>query len=628
MNRTNKPVISIILLSLLRKAETQRCIESIFMHTHIPYEIIVVDMGVSPEIVEWLQQLSAENPDIIPIFNDHNVGTTKGRNQGIATAKGGYVVFLDNDTELADGWIAPLIETAAASPQIAACGSKVISASGKVMNCPQFAKATFEDGRVKTIGVEFTHDFYIDHPEVNKTEEVAWFPTTSLLIKKSVLDEIGGFDENIFLCEEDKDLCLRMRDAGFKIVYVPQSVVYHHHSNASAEYSHIRNSMPILMKDLKYFEKKWDCKVFIRHSRTYLHTSGYDDPEIDKIKKFSFFNTILEEDLKITELILTVTNRCNHRCGMCYYHEHLNQQNNELTLDEYQKVSGSLQKLNILWISGGEPSLRKDLAGICRIFVENNQVKNIFLPSNGSQPDELVEITRQILIENPGIRLTVMFSLEGTQELHDLIHGKPGAFQSVEESIKKLNFLRVKLFSKNTFFSILLNSVVTTQNIADIIPLMKYAKTRLMTDSHGISPMRGEGRDKSHQPPSGKSFAALYERAKPYFDFYAQRSKMPPEKIRKHHDWLNRRYNLWSDVLNGSQFPFECQAGSLIGVLEPDGGVRICESKPVAVNVRDFNYNFQKAWFSAKTNKTRETKTGCSCTHACFINISENSQKQ
>jgi GT2 family glycosyltransferase len=624
MDKTNNPVISIVLLSLLRKAETQRCIQSIFAHTPCPFEIIVVDMGVSPEIVEWLQQLNSEKPNIIPIFNEHNIGTTKGRNQAIAAAKGEYVVFLDNDTEVTDGWIVPLIETAAASPQIAACGSKVISANGKVMNCPQFAKATFENGRVKTIGVEFTQNYDSGHPEVNKTEEVAWFPTTSLLIKKSVLDEIGGFDENIFLCEEDKDLCLRMGEAGFKTVYVPQSVVYHHHGKASADYSRIRNSMPILIKDVKYFEKKWDCKVFIRHSRTYLHKSGYDDPDIDKIKKFSFFNTILEEDLKLNELILTVTNRCNHHCGMCYYHELLNDDRAELTLDEYRKISASIQKLNILWISGGEPFLRKDLADICRIFVESNKVENIFIPTNGSNPERIAKATEQIVLENPEVKITIMFSLEGTEKEHDDIHQTPGAFRSVETSIRKLNFLRVKLFRRQGLhFTILLNSVVTSQNINLMIPLMEYAKNHLMIDSHSLSPMRGAGHDPAHRPPAGNLFSELYQNARPYFDFYAKRSRLSVEKISHFHEWMNRRYNLWCNLLDGGSLPFDCRAGTLIGVLEPDGGVRICESKPVAGNVRNYNYNFPKAWFSAKADKTRETKKGCSCTHACFLNISE-----
>lgn len=622
--KTSKPVISIVLLSLLRQAETKLCIDSILIHTHIPFEIIIVDMGMSDEIVEWLHHLSNNTDNIRVIFNDRNVGTTKGRNQGIEISQGDYLVFLDNDTEVCPGWIEPLIQKAESSQKIAACGSKVISASGKVMNCAEFATAKYVDGKLIEIGVEFTADFQRDDPNVNNCVEVPWFPTTCLLVKKSVLNKIGPFDENIFLCEEDKDLCLQMTKAEMKIFYVPESIVYHHHKATTDDYAKIRNKLPVLIKDTRYFEKKWSCKVFIKHSRTYLHKSGINDQEIDRIKKFSFLNTIIEEELKLNELILTVTSSCNHRCGMCYYHENLNKQSSELTLEEYQKISASLGELNVLWISGGEPFLRRDLAEICRIFVKNNHVKNIFIPTNGSQTDKMLKVIDQILKQNPEVKLSIMFSLEGTKSLHDEVHGKTDAFEMVEKSIKKLNFLRINYFKQKRSFSILLNSVVSTHNINKMIPLMEYAKTHLMIDSHSLSPMRGQGRNDSYQPPSGEDFLILYEKAKPFFDFYAQKSKLSQEKKQQFHNWMQRRYKLWGSILEGGKLPFDCQAGNLIGVLEPDGGLRICESMPVAANVRNFNYIFPKAWFSLKANQTRDRVKNCSCTHACFLNVSEN----
>ncbi|NQV01640.1 MAG: glycosyltransferase [Bacteroidia bacterium] len=623
MNKTNdKPVISIILLSLMRQPDTMRCIESIVAHTSIPYEVIVVDMASSTETCDWLEHLAEKKENFNIIFNTENVGTTRGRNQGISLARGKYIVFLDNDAEVTAGWIEQLLDGAESSPEIAACGSKVISASGRVMNCAEFVKTVMTENRLKEIGLEFTNNFHNEDPKVNHRKEVPWYPTTCLLVKRSVLDIVGGFDENIFLCEEDKDLCLRMVATGNKILYVPGSVVYHHHNPASDEYSKIRNKLPLLVRDIKYFEQKWHCRVFIRHSRTSLHKIGMNDHEIDRIKKFSFFHNIIEEKLRLNELILTVTNRCNHQCGMCYYHEHLNVDKNELSIGEYQKIAASLEKLNILWISGGEPFLRSDLHEICKVFVDTNKVDHIFIPTNGSNPDKIVEITNKIIVENPEVRLTLMFSMEGRQELHDTIHGKSGAFASVEQSIKKLIFLRAKQFKHRHSFGILLNSVVTSQNIHDIIPLMEYARNHLMIDSHSFTPMRGQGRDESHQPPSGKELLALYEQANPFFDFYTKRSKQPAKKTVRIHEWMNRRYNLWVHILDGGQLPFDCQAGNFIGVLEPDGGVRICELKPVAANVRDYGYNFPKAWFSAMADKTRETKHSCSCTHACFLNAS------
>lgn len=620
----DEPRVTIILLSLLRKQATMRCIESIFAHTTAPFEIIIVDMGQSAEIVAWLEELGADRPNVRVVFNAENVGTTKGRNQAIGLAQGKYIVFLDNDTEATAGWLEPLLAPVESDQTIAACGAKVISPAGTVMNCAEFVKAEIRADRVVEIGVEFATDFQSEDPVVNQAREVPWYPATCLLVRKSDLDLVGPFDENIFLCEEDKDLCLRLRAAGKTIHYVPASTVYHHHDATPGEYTRIRNNMPVLMQDINYFQEKWHCKVFIRHTRTYLHRHGMDDPQIDRIQHFSFFNTILEEELRLSELIVTVTNRCNHTCGFCYYHDHLNKAADELTIDEYRQVAATLGKLNILWISGGEPFLRKNLPEICRVFVEANQVDHVFIPTNGSRPDRIVEFTGQILAQNPGIRFTLMFSLEGTAELHDKIHGRPGAFAAVEESIRRVNFLRVRLLKQQRTFGILLNSVVTTQNIEQMPALLEYARNNLRVDSHSLSPMRSQGWDSAQQPPSGNDLLTLYERAKPYFAFYAQQSKLPATAANGYLDWLNRRYTLWSDVLEGGGLPFDCQAGNLIGVLEPDGGVRLCEAKPVVANVRDYGYSFPRAWFSAQADKNRLTVKGCTCTHACFLSVSEN----
>lgn len=623
------PIVSIVVLSLLRQEHTRRCIESVFVHTVIPFEMIVVDMGQSNAILDWLKRLDQTYQNLKVIYNDDNIGTTKGRNQGIVASTGKYLVFLDNDTEAVHGWLKPLIAEAEASNEVAACGSKIISPEDKVMFCSRFVKAEFDvDEKLLEIGLEFKEHFDAKSPQVNKQEEVLWYPSTCLLVKQSVFDTIGGFDENIFMCEEDKDICLRIRERNMKILYVPKSEVYHHHESDSKEYKRIRYNMPALINDVRYFKNKWKCGVFIRHSRTYLHQSGMTDSEIDRIKKFSFLNTILEEELKVKEIILTVTNRCNHLCEMCYYHEHLNKKISELTLDEYRKIAASLNNLDVLWISGGEPFVRDDLAEICNIFVDNTRVKNIFIPTNGSRPDRISITTKKILEQNRDVKLTVMFSLEGLHDEHDAIHGKKGAFKAVEESVKKLNLLRVRLLRQKRYFNILLNSVVTTENINCMIPLMRYVQKNLWVDSHFLSPMRGRGRGTAHLPPKGKDLAAVCERALQFIDFYSKKANLTPDKLNNLKHWMTRRYSVWCDILDGKQLPFKCQAGNLIGVIEPDGGIRICELKQVVANIRDFGYSFPKVWFSEKADQSRSTKSQCSCTHACFLNVGETAHEK
>ena len=418
-----KPEVSIVLLSLLRRKDTQRCIESLFTYTKVPFEIIIVDMGASAEIALWLNGLQESHEEIVVINNLSNVGTSKGRNQGFKAARGQYIVFLDNDAEVTPDWLTPLIACASSNTDIGACGSKIISPKGDVIFAPPTIKNSYVNKKLVETGLEFTHTLHHDDDEVRQQQEVTWYPSTCLLIKRHVFSMTGGFDEKLFMCEEDKDLSFLIKQIGFKIIYVPTSTVYHHHQLDQGAYGQIRSNLKVILSDIKYFQEKWNCKVFIRHTRSFLRSAGFSDEQIDKIKRFSFVNTIIEDqsrlpELNISELIVTITNRCNHSCSMCYYHEHLNGKQQELTLAEYRKISDSLSKLNIVWISGGEPFLRKDLPEICEIFVHRNGVSSIFIPTNGSQPDAIVAGVERILALNPDLKLTVMFSLEGYQERH------------------------------------------------------------------------------------------------------------------------------------------------------------------------------------------------------------------
>ncbi|QKQ26927.1 hypothetical protein [Candidatus Reidiella endopervernicosa] len=216
-----------------------------------------------------------------------------------------------------------------------------------------------------------------------------------------------------------------------------------------------------------------------------------------------------------------------------------------------------------------------------------------------------------------------MFSLEGLPPLHDTIHDKQGAFSSVEESIKQLNFLRARLLRKKQRFGLLLNTVVSNQNIDDVIPLMTYVQKRILVDSHLLSPMRGDPKEPSLLAPSGEAFTRLTEQAKPFFDTYTRRGTSDEMTRTRIEERLQQRYALWSDLLSGGQLPFPCQAGNRIGVLEPDGDVRLCESFPVIGNVRERDFDFSTVWFSPAGDESRDQVDGCSCTHGCFIGASE-----
>lgn len=317
------------------------------------------------------------------------------------------------------------------------------------------------------------------------------------------------------------------------------------------------------------------------------------------------------------QLILTVTDRCNHFCDMCYYHASLNRRTNLLSLAEYARLAAELPDLELLLISGGEPFLREDLVEIVEIFHRSSGVRSLFIPTNGSLPETILSTVRRMLDRLPDLQLTLMFSLEGLAATHDAIHHRAGAFDSVVETIRRLAPLRIhRHVHRRPPLAVLLNSVVTTRNLDQILPLMQFARDGLPISSHSFTPMRGRGPAAGLGAPSAAEFEALTRAARPFFEHYLARQ---PAALRATLD----RYALWLRLIRGEGLPQQCQAGNYIGVIEPDGGVRHCELTPVVGSLRDVDFDFGRLWFGENAARMRTQLRGCSCTHACFINASQ-----
>jgi MoaA/NifB/PqqE/SkfB family radical SAM enzyme len=289
-----------------------------------------------------------------------------------------------------------------------------------------------------------------------------------------------------------------------------------------------------------------------------------------------------------------------------------------LSLDEIRKISNSLGKLNSLFISGGEPVLREDLADICEIFYLQNKIQFIHLPTNGFYTDKVYSDTKKILEKCPGLSLTLGLPLDGLKKTHDLIKGAEGSFEKVEETVKLLSTLK-KDHSNLTIYII---TVVNKLNLNEIVDLSEYIKNNLPVDDHGPSPMRGKPYDKNLSPPSHEEWSKLSEKLLQYQAYWAR--KRLTNKV-KHFISMNKfkyLYALYTSVLKGEKLPFTCQAGGIIGVLDSSGDVRLCEMTEYIGNVRTVNYDYKKVWVSEKADKARKEITYCSCTHACFLGAS------
>src|SRR5271169_6402319 len=116
--------------------------------------------------------------------------------------------------------------------------------------------------------------------------------------------------------------------------------------------------------------------------------------------------TLFARPRKLKTVIFFVTSVCNARCRTCFYWEELNQRG-DLTFAEIEKLARTMPPFTDLWLSGGEPLLRRELPEIVRLFAETNGVRWINLPTNGLLPARTAEWTARILGENPGLELDV-----------------------------------------------------------------------------------------------------------------------------------------------------------------------------------------------------------------------------
>ncbi|HEX6504799.1 MAG TPA: glycosyltransferase [Terriglobales bacterium] len=203
----------------------RRCLESIFTYTgYERYRICVFEQGSSDGSKQYLQSLGSR---VDPIYADENLGFVSANNAIIRRYAKWDVVFLNNDTEVTDGWLERLVETAYRTNNIGLVGAKLIYEDGRLQEA---GSQVFQDGSARAYG---RYEDQSD-PAFNQLREVDYCSAACLYAKRTVLDLVGGFDERYSPAYyEDTDLAFAARAAGFKTFYEPRSVVVHYEYSTS-----------------------------------------------------------------------------------------------------------------------------------------------------------------------------------------------------------------------------------------------------------------------------------------------------------------------------------------------------------------------------------------------------------
>ena len=224
---------------------TKKCIDSIFENTHFPnYRITIVDNGSIDGTVEYLKSLERRAQ---VIYNQENLGFANACNIGAKEAKGDYLVFLNNDTEVKEGWLTELVKSAT-EPEVALVGGKLLYPDGTV----QHAGVVFD----KIDGIAY--HIYAGHPGeavyVNRGRDFQAVTGACMLVKRDDFISASGFDEKYMNGREDIDLCITLGAMGKKIRYNPQCVVMHHESKSPGRKAHDA-------ENIRRFAEKWAGQV-------------------------------------------------------------------------------------------------------------------------------------------------------------------------------------------------------------------------------------------------------------------------------------------------------------------------------------------------------------------------------
>lgn len=238
---------SIVIITYNQLEYTRRCLASIRNFTGVPYELIVVDNGSTDGTAEYLHS----QEDIRYILNRENKGFAKGCNQGIKLAAGDYVLFLNNDTLVTTGWLESLILRMENDYTIGAAGSKLLY---PFTNIVQHAGMVFYDQDGSAAPFHIYYKAWDGFAGVNKTRQYQAVTGACLMVRKELFQQVGGFDEIYLNSHEDIDLCLRIRSAGGKVIYCPDSLVYHYEGVSEGRFDNApRNE--------QMFRRKWHGKI-------------------------------------------------------------------------------------------------------------------------------------------------------------------------------------------------------------------------------------------------------------------------------------------------------------------------------------------------------------------------------
>ena len=234
--------LSIIIVSYNTKDYLEDTLQSIKQSTdHLEKEIIVVDNASTDGSLEMLNKFNW----VKLINNNHNLGYAAANNSGLKQARGEYILFLNSDTKIFPHTLSTMIDFMDQHPDVGISTCRVELPSGQIDPASHRGFPTPWNALTYFLGLEkllpktkFFSGYHQSWKDMTQVHDIDSPAGAFFLTRKSILDQIGGFDNQFFMYAEDLDLSLRIKQAGWKIMYVPLTKIIHHKKQSGRASSH------------------------------------------------------------------------------------------------------------------------------------------------------------------------------------------------------------------------------------------------------------------------------------------------------------------------------------------------------------------------------------------------------
>ena len=246
LETSSQPTVSIIVVTRNRFAYTWKCLSSLSRigKQDNPFEIIVIDNASTDETPSFLKGMVE---GIQVVLNDENRGFGAACNQAAGSAKGQYLLFLNNDTIIQPNTIKSLVDTIARDSSIGAVGGKLIYPGGLLQEA---GSIIWRDGTTLAFG----RGDIPTRSSYSYVRDVDYCSASCLLVRRSLFDEVGGFDDRYSPAYyEDADLCMAMKTRGYRVVFQPEAEVVHFEYGTSTP----DKARGLMLQNQPTFLEKW-----------------------------------------------------------------------------------------------------------------------------------------------------------------------------------------------------------------------------------------------------------------------------------------------------------------------------------------------------------------------------------